>query len=100
MTIAEHMKDILLERGYNSVSYGDLDEIHECANRSGMYDRVKSKRGEHPLNIISKVMSALERSNLFEKGYMKGNNNKNIRFFYLTFSSKKSPIFYKWEMNC
>ncbi len=82
-TIAEHMRDILLEKGYESVSYGDLDEIHECAERSGMYDRVKNKRGSHPLNIINKVLNGLEKSELFEKGYKTGNGGRDIRWFTL-----------------
>lgn len=65
------------------MSYGDLDDIHECAKRSGMYDRVKSKHGEYPLNIINKVMNALDRSDLFKKGYLNGYKNRKIRCFYL-----------------
>ncbi|QWU14272.1 hypothetical protein SAMN04487895_101569 [Paenibacillus sophorae] len=67
-TIAEHMYDILIENGRNSVWYGDLDEIHECANRAGMYD----KHGDHhPLKINNRVLSALDKSDLFTKGYIK-----------------------------
>ncbi|QIK56369.1 hypothetical protein G7059_00165 [Erysipelothrix sp. HDW6A] len=66
-TIAEHMRDILIENNTNTVWYGCLDEIHECAVRSGMYDRVRGKFGSHPLNINSKVLSALSRSDLFEE---------------------------------
>lgn len=70
-TIAEHMKDILIEKERDAVSYGDLNEIHECAERSGMKDRNKSTYGSHPLNIINKVLNALERSDLFKKRYIK-----------------------------
>lgn len=83
MTIAEHMRNILIERGYESVSFGDVDEIEECAKRSGMYNRAKDSKGNHPLNIANKVLNALDRSDLFEKRYMKGNKNRDIRCFYL-----------------
>ena len=66
-TIAEHMRDILIENDINTVWYGCPDEIHECARRSGMYERVKGKFGNHPLNINSKVLSALSRSDLFDE---------------------------------
>ena len=82
-TIAEHMKDILIEKGYPSVSFGDLNIIHECAKRAGVYDRAKSTTGRHPLNIISKVMNALDRSPLFIKGYVHWNNGKLVRHFSL-----------------
>ena len=39
-TIAEHMRDILTEKEYESVSFGDLNEIEECTKRSGMLKRV------------------------------------------------------------
>lgn len=81
-TIAENMRDILIERGYNSVAYGDLDDIHECAERSGMYERIKSKRGGHPLNTINKVLNGLERSEIFEKGYT-NINGRIVRRFIL-----------------
>ena len=82
MTIAEHMMNILIERGYESVSFCDLDEIEECAKRSGMYNRVKDSKGNHPLNISNKVLT-LDRSDLLDKRYMKGNKNRDIRCFYL-----------------
>ena len=82
-TIAEHMRDILIEREYNSVSTGDLVDIEECAKRSGMYARSKYSTGNHPLNISKKVLNALDRSSLFERRYMKGHDNRDIRCFYL-----------------
>ena len=77
------MKDILIERGNISVSYGDLDDLHDCAERSGMYERAKNKRGRHPLNIVNKVLNGLEKSKLFEKVYDAGNNGRKIRTFIL-----------------
>lgn len=65
-TIAEHMRDILIERDIENVWYGSLDEIHECAERVGMYK--ESYKGDtHPLSINNKILSGLERSDLFEK---------------------------------
>lgn len=66
-TIAQHMADILRENCRDSVWYGDLDEIHECARRAGMYDRPGDC---HPLAINNRVLSGLENSPLFEKGYI------------------------------
>lgn len=66
--IAEHMRDILIERNESIVWYGDLHNIHDCAKRSGMYER---KGDTHPLAINNRVLSALDKSNLFEKGYIK-----------------------------
>lgn len=37
-TIADHMIDVLKENKRDGVWYGNLDEIHDCARRSGMYD--------------------------------------------------------------
>ncbi|WP_159641643.1 hypothetical protein [Erysipelothrix anatis] len=77
-TIGEHMRDILLEgakeinyKGTLVAGYGTPDEIHECARRSGMYDKVKGDKGSHPLNINNKVLMGLERSPLFKKSYIK-----------------------------
>lgn len=69
-TIAEHMVDILEEKEETVVWYGSLDEIHECAERAGMYER-GSSRSHHPLNINNRVLSALDKSPSFEKGYIK-----------------------------
>jgi len=67
VTIAEHMSDILQEENRQSVWYGDLDEIHECARRAGLYNR---SGNTHPLAIIHRVLAALDRSPLFTKGYI------------------------------
>lgn len=67
-TIAEHMKDILIENNTNIVWYGDLEYIEECATRSGMRERDGNK---HPLAINNRILSALDRSSLFTKSYIK-----------------------------
>ena len=69
-TIAEHMMDIMKENDISIVWYGSLDEIHQCAVRSGMYEKGDPKY-HHPLYINSRILSALDRSSLFEKGYIK-----------------------------
>ncbi len=95
-TIAEHMADILteqsilLESKIACVGYGDLDQIHECAERAGMYKEKegKSKFSTHPLNIIHKVLAGLERSTRFKKGFYmlcvgKGGCEREARCFTL-----------------
>jgi hypothetical protein len=70
-TIANHMKEIMIEQNMPIVWYGDILQLHECANRSGLKSRSKSPRGNHPLNIITKVLNALDKSSLFEKQYIR-----------------------------
>lgn len=67
-SIADHMADVLREHGRTNVWYGDLDEIHECARRAGLYDR---QGNTHPLAINNRVLSALGRSRNFSKSYIK-----------------------------
>lgn len=65
--IALHMIDVLNELDHKIVWYGDLAAIEECAKRSGLYETIY-----HPLNIINRVLSALDRCpDLFTKGYIK-----------------------------
>ena len=72
-TIAEHMADIMNEEGQEIVWYGDLDILHECADRAGSKDRVRvnSRRNTHPMTLMQKVLAGLDRSDLFEKSYIK-----------------------------
>ena len=67
-TIADHVFDVLAEQQMNGICFGDLDQIHEAARRAGMYEKGGNT---HPLCVIQKVLNGLERSNRFEKGYMK-----------------------------
>ena len=56
------------------VWYGDLDLIEECAKLSGV---TKS----HPQNTIQYVLNALDKSNLFIKGYIYADfNGRNKRY--------------------
>jgi len=75
-TIAEHMADILREENMRAVWFGDIVQIHECAVRAGIYERVRGQHGDRPLRVIQKVLNALERSDLFEKGYIRFDGNK------------------------
>lgn len=61
------MLEVLSEINRDTVWYGDLDAIEECAKRAGLYDKVK-----HPLIINNRVLTALDRCpDLFSKGYIK-----------------------------
>lgn len=62
------MVEILIEQQRNGIWYGDLDEIHECARRAGMYER---EGNTHPLAINNRVLSALEKDTRFKKSYIK-----------------------------
>ena len=72
-TIAEHMVDIMNEEGIDIIGYGDLDLLHECADRSGVHNRVRINKREntHPLTVMQKVLAGLDRSSMFEKTYIK-----------------------------
>ena len=65
-TIAEHMRDILIENDRTFVGWGDLDDIEECADRSTHTDL--NDGNIHPRDRIKRVLDALDRSPLFEKG--------------------------------
>lgn len=62
-TVAEHMRDVLTERGLSSVMWGDAVVLDDCAKRcvhTTLYD-------QHPLERHKRILDALERSSLFEK---------------------------------
>ena len=63
-TIADHMVDILNETGFTTVWMGSIDLIHDCADRANVTK-------DHPLKTINSVLNALDRSNKFEKGYIR-----------------------------
>lgn len=62
-SIAENMKDILIENKQKSVWYGDITIIEECAKKSNLSNR-------HPMKLITDVLNALDKSNLFQKSYI------------------------------
>lgn len=68
MSIAQVLKEVMIETNTPVVWYGDPDILHVVANRSGIYDRSKD---HHPLSIFQRVLNAAERSHLFDKGYIK-----------------------------
>lgn len=59
-SIAENMKDILIENHQKSVWYGNMSIIEECAKRSNLSNR-------HPMKLITDILNALDRSKLFQK---------------------------------
>ena len=59
-TIAEHMRDVLVERGFDSVIWGDVGPVSQAITRAGV-------KAGHPLDRHQRVINALERSPLFEK---------------------------------
>ncbi len=82
-TIAENMFEIMVEKDIDIVWYGDLTTIEECAFKS----KIKSK---HPKITINKILNGLEKSVLFEKGYIKADFNGTNRQ-YRSFKIKKEP---------
>lgn len=55
----------------NCIWWGDPCACHAIADMAGLYDRCKSKRGVHPLNIINKVLNGLEKDKRFEKHFIR-----------------------------
>ena len=70
--IADQMKQILLENDRISVWYGDTYIIEECAFRAGI-------KKQHPLNTIQRILNALDRSDMFKKGYISVRLDGNLR---------------------
>lgn len=66
-TIAEHMRDVLIDNECNSVMWGDCRLLDECADRATHTTLMEA----HPLDRHIRVLNSLERSNLFEKFYIK-----------------------------
>lgn len=66
-SIAQHMRDVLLENGMPAVAYGDAFLLDECGARAGM-------SGMHPLDRHAAILNALDRSRaeMFEKYLFRG----------------------------
>lgn len=63
-TIAEHMRDVLVENNLNNICIDNKDEILECAKRCSI-----SIDDPFP-TVYDKVFQGLERNQkLFDKGY-------------------------------
>lgn len=83
-TIAEHMRDTLIENGYKYVMWGDVGTLDDCASRCTHTDMNKV----HPLYRHHRILNALDRSPLFEKGYVRldifqNNQSRLVRCFQL-----------------
>ena len=62
-TIADNMLFLLNREGRDSVWYGDLTLIEECATMSNI-------QTTHPIDTIQRVLNGLEHSKVFKKGYI------------------------------
>lgn len=77
--IALTMKEIMLKNGRNTVWYGDLELIEECAELSGV-------KIQHPKKTIKYILDNLDRSPCFTKGYIIadiGGSKRRYRCFKL-----------------
>lgn len=66
-TIAEHMRDVLIENDCEGVMWGDCGLLDECADRATHTTLMKA----HALDRHQRILNALDRSPLFEKFYIK-----------------------------
>lgn len=67
-TIADHMVDVLVERGIKVIGWGDYTFLDECASRCTHTTLMESRiEARH-----QRILNALERSDRFEKYYVKG----------------------------
>jgi hypothetical protein len=67
-TIAEHMADVMRERGDTVAWLGSIDQLEECADRAGMWHSSRT----HSTRIHDRVLDALDRSPLFMRGSIRG----------------------------
>jgi len=86
MTIAEHMRSVLLETDNAAVMWGDVHLLDECADRCDHTTLMKA----HPLDRHKRILDALDRSSLFEKYYVRvdlwngrGYGERHVRYFKL-----------------
>ena len=70
--IAQNMIIIMEKHNRKNIWYGDIELIEECARLSGVMKI-------HPQNTIQCILNALEKSNLFKKGYIKSDINGSNR---------------------
>lgn len=90
-TIAEYMREVLLETDNNSVMHGDAHLFDDCARRATHTNLID----QHPFERQARIMNALERSSLFDKCYVPvhvGWNDRltNVRWFKLKEKENKS----------
>lgn len=67
-TIADHMVDVLKEKGINLVCWGDFGILDECAERCSHTTLRRSPIDKRH----QRILNALERSDKFKKYYFKG----------------------------
>lgn len=60
-TVAEIMRDVLIEGGYEQVGYGDCGLLDECARRS-VHTNLRSL---HPLTRHKRILDACAKSPLY-----------------------------------
>ena len=64
-TIAEHMVDVLHEKGFKGVMFGDVGLLDEAASRATHTNLMTL----HPMERHRRLLTACERSGLFDKRY-------------------------------
>ena len=88
-TIADHMVDVLTERGIKVIGWGDFGLLDECASRCTHTTLMKT----HMDARHQRILNALERSDKFEKHYVKGltamGGYRLLRQFELIFKEPK-----------
>lgn len=82
--IAQNMVDILYKHNRKNVWYGDIEIIEECA-------KLSSIRKSHPKATIQCILNALDRSELFTKGYIISDINGKVQK-YRCFSIKSNHL--------
>lgn len=82
-TIAENMKDVLIETDNPSVMWGDCGLLDMCAKRC----KHTNLMSLHPMERHSRILTALENSSLFKKRYVQLQfaltGNRDVRSFTL-----------------
>mgnify|MGYP004595069787 CR=1 FL=1 len=73
-TIAETMYYLMQEQDLQYVWMGDLHLLEECAQHCHL-------KKKHPANMLQSVLNGLDRSDLFQKGYLYADCNGKKRKF-------------------
>jgi hypothetical protein len=86
MTIAEHMREVLLETDNAAVMWGDVHLLDDCASRCIHTTLMEA----HPMVRHKRILDALDHSSLFEKHYVRvdlwngrGYAGRHVRYFKL-----------------
>lgn len=81
INVASYVKQKLIGINRNTIWYGDIQIIEECAEECGI-------KTSHPLKTITTVLNALDRSPLFSKSYIFSDIN-GVKRKYRCFSIKE-----------